>query len=526
MKDQDKTKKQLTNELEETRQRIKRLEKAQQSLEIFEAAIDASSDLIMICDTNYKILKVSAGLASTLKAKPGDLVGKICYEVMHAVNVPHPQCPHQQAMKTKKPARADFFEPHLGLYLDISVSPLLGQDGQIRSTIHTFKDITERRQMEKEKEELEQKTRVNSRLATVGQMASGIAHEINNPLTGVIGFSQLLQKKDVPEDIKKNLKIICNGAERVASIVQRLLIFARQQKPERKKLDINEPIKSTIAIRAYEMEASNIDITMELAPDLPRIVADRGQLQQVFLNIILNAEAEMKLAHGKGSLLIRTGRIDNTIRISFKDDGLGIPKENLERIFDPFFTTREVGEGIGLGLSICHGIVAEHGGRIWAESEVDKGATFIVELPIITEIKETESAEPAAVETENEAKPKILVVDDELIVQEFLSEVLTEAGWQVESVGNSSDALERIESDGYSVVLLDIKMRGMSGIELYEHLQKTAPSMAKRVVFITGDVMGEDTWKFLRETKAPYLTKPFDEDKLMEKIDSVVKHSA
>ncbi len=383
-------------------------------------------------------------------------------------------------------------------------------------------DITQRKQAEREKEEVEQKTRVNNRLATVGQLASGIAHEINNPLTGVIGFTQLLQQKDIPENIRKDIKIIHEGAQRVASIVKRLLIFARAQKPGRKEISVNETITATVALRAYEMETSDIKLTMQLAPDLPGTVVDGGQLQQVFLNLILNAETEMKLAHGKGNLLITTEAINNTIRISFKDDGPGIPKENLERIFDPFFTTREVGQGTGLGLSICHGIVTEHGGRIYAKSKPGKGATFIVELPIVTEAKEQETAEPAAVETESEVKPKTLVVDDEPIIQQFLSETLTEKGHEVECVGSTSDALEKIKTTRYSLILLDIKMPGMSGIQLYEHLQRTAQSLAKKVVFITGDVMGEDTWRFFRKTKAPYLMKPFSEEQLLEGINHIL----
>ena len=245
-------------------------------------------------------------------------------------------------------------------------------------------DITERKQAEERERQLQQELNISSRLASVGQMAAGIAHEINNPLTGVIGFSDLLIKKDIPEDIRKDVNIIYEGAQRIASITSRMLAYARQYKPERALVNINDIIETTLSMRTYEMESSNIEVTPQLDPDLPTTMADAGQLQQVFLNIILNAETEMINAHGKGSLSVKTERIDNTIRISFKDDGPGIPKKNLERIFEPFFTTREVGKGAGLGLSVSHGIVTQHGGKLYARSTFGKGVTFIVELPIIT----------------------------------------------------------------------------------------------------------------------------------------------
>jgi len=390
----------------------------------------------------------------------------------------------------------------------------------------SFRDITERKQMEAEKRELEQKAQLASRLATVGQMASGVGHEINNPLTGVIGYSQLLLQKDVPDDIRSDVKAINDAAQRVANIVKKLLAFARHRKPKREYISINDTLAATIDLLAHQLETSNIKLTIRLAPDLPATVADAGQLQQVFLNLIINAETEMKLARGKGKLSIKTQAVDTTISISFKDDGPGIASENLERIFDPFFTTREVGQGTGLGLSICHEIIAEHSGTIHAQSEPGKGATFIVQLPIITEQKEPELAEPAIEQPRRVAVAKILVVDDEPVVLSLMSQVLTDQGHKVDTVDNASDALERIRSERYSLILLDIKLPGMSGIELYEHIQQIARSLARRVVFITGDVLGVDTIEFLSRTKVPCIVKPFDAEQLKKEINHILATGA
>ncbi len=264
-------------------------------------------------------------------------------------------------------------------------SIIKNERGKIVGILRSGEDVTELRRMEEERKILEQKAQLSSRLASIGELASGVAHEINNPLTGVIGYTQfLLDRKDTPDNVKDDLNIINEGAHRVAGIVKRLLAFARQTKPARTAVDINSLINDVLQMRAYHLQANNITVDTALDSALPTTIADAGQLQQVFLNLIVNAETEMKLAHNKGKLLISTQKSDNTIHVSFKDNGPGIPEENLEKIFDPFFTTREVGEGAGLGLSVCYGIVKEHNGRIWVESKPRQGATFNVELPIVT----------------------------------------------------------------------------------------------------------------------------------------------
>jgi nitrogen-specific signal transduction histidine kinase len=381
---------------------------------------------------------------------------------------------------------------------------------------------TERQRMEVEKRELEQKAQILSRLVSVGEMATGIAHEINNPLTSVIGFSELLMDRDLPEDIRADVKTIYEGAQRVASVVKRLLLFTRQHEPDRTYVNVNDIIAMTLNLRIYEMDTNNIKVITQLDPDLPGTMADGGQLQQVFLNIILNAETEMKATHGKGNLFVKTEKIDNTLRISFKDDGPGIAKENLERIFEPFFTTREVGKGTGLGLSICRRIIIEHGGRIYVQSKPGKGATFIVELPIVTKPEQLKLAEPAAEEASMVDGASILVVDDEPTILRFLSRVLTKEGYEVETVDNGDDALERLKSKRYSLILLDIKLPGVSGIDLYKRIQKVAQSLARKVVFITGDVMGIDTKYFLTRTKALCLAKPFDIEELKKNTNRLL----
>ncbi len=242
--------------------------------------------------------------------------------------------------------------------------------------VYSLRDITERKKMEEQ-------LIVTDRLASVGELSAGIAHEMNNPLTGVIGFSDLLlEREDLPEDVREDLKVINREANRTAEVVKNLLTFARKHDTEKKPADINQIIRNVLELRTYEQKVHNINVNASLASDLPEIKVDAFKLQQVFINLVINAEYFMIEAHGKGELDIVTERVGDNIRITFADDGPGITRNILGHIFDPFFTTKEVGKGTGLGLSICHGIIAEHGGEIHAESEPGKGAAFIIEIPV------------------------------------------------------------------------------------------------------------------------------------------------
>jgi PAS domain S-box-containing protein len=246
-----------------------------------------------------------------------------------------------------------------------------------------LRDVTKRKQAE-------ERMLMTDRLASIGELVSGTAHELNNPLTTVIGFSQLLMQRDIPDDMRGDLGLIQKEAKRCANIVKNLLTFARKHAPVKQLSSINSIIEDVLLLRDYDHKVNNVEVEKRFAPHLPQIMVDYFQMQQVFLNIIINAEYFIAQTYNGGRLIITTEKLDSIVRISFADDGPGIAKEDLSRLFDPFFTTKPVGKGTGLGLSICHGIVAEHGGRIYVKSQLGKGATFIVELPI----KASESGHP------------------------------------------------------------------------------------------------------------------------------------
>jgi signal transduction histidine kinase len=227
---------------------------------------------------------------------------------------------------------------------------------------------------------------ITDRLAALGNMAGGFAHELNNPLTGVIGYAHLLlDRKDLSEDVRRDLTGIYEEAQRAAEVIKNFMVFALKRTLQKEPSDINSFIEDVLKLRQHEQKNTNIKVKTNFDPELPLVMAGPTRMRQVFLDIITNAEYFMFQAHKKGTLTITTESKGDVITASFTDDGPGIPLENLGQIFNPFFTTKEVGQGIGLGLSICHSIVTEHGGNIYVESEPGKGATFVVELPISKE---------------------------------------------------------------------------------------------------------------------------------------------
>ena len=256
------------------------------------------------------------------------------------------------------------------------------ESGEGKLFLTVAHDVTERKQAEEREKELQRELYLSSRLAAIGELAAGVAHQINNPLTGVLGFSQRLLRKSTDQETNQDLKRIYTEAERAAKVVQNLLTFARRRQPQKQYSDINEILESALELRAYELNTSNIEVITDLAPSLPEIMLDFHQIEEVFLNIILNAEQALTEANDGEKITIKTEERKGYIRTTFTDNGPGIPAENLEKIFDPFFSTKGEKGGTGLGLSVCHGIISEHGGRIYAKNKPGKGATFFIELPL------------------------------------------------------------------------------------------------------------------------------------------------
>lgn len=431
--------------------------------------------------------------------------GQRCHDVRKQAQ-PYPECAALLSLKTGEVHRWEG-ELHPGYIIEETCVPIKDEQGRVQSILSIRQDVTEQRQLQTQLLQSE-------RLSAVGQLVSGVAHELNNPLTSIMGYAELVQRDTgVSETTKADLRKIYEQAERSAHIVRKLLTFARQYAPAWEKTDINSTIEKTLDLLAYQLEVDNIHVVYDPDPALPYTQADVHQLQQVFLNIINNAHQAMKKAHGRGTLTVRTRTMGEgkTIFISFTDDSPGIPPNIINRIFDPFFTTKEVGEGTGLGLSICYGIVTEHGGRIWAESEPGRGATFFVELPVVKSHEEVRSRMGETGPPIHSRIPsrRILIVEDELVIAGLLSRILNLEGHTTDLATDGEQALTRIRQMHYDAVICDLKMPGMSGQELYQQLVEMDSSLAQRIIFTTGDVVNPETQAFLEKTGKPCIKKPF-----------------
>ncbi len=274
--------------------------------------------------------------------------------------------------------------------VDLSVNVLKGADGEVTGSIGVIANISDLKKAEDEKQKMGQQLQLAGRLAAVGELAAGVAHELNNPLTAVRGYAQFLAaRNDIDESIKNDIETIYEEAQRATRITSNLLSFARKHKPEKNLVSVNYAIEKSLELHTYRMNVNNIEVVTELDPDLPQTFADFNNLQQIFVNIITNAEQVLTESSNKGRLLVKSQLSDGIIQVSFIDNGPGISEDALQQIFDPFFTTKDVGKGTGLGLSICYSLVQEHGGTLSATNNPDGGTTFVVELPIV--VKQTET---------------------------------------------------------------------------------------------------------------------------------------
>ena len=400
----------------------------------------------------------------------------------------------------------------------ITSTPIV-ESGRVTGALAIIRDVTDEKRLT---EQLMQQ----EKLAAVGQLVSGVAHELNNPLAGVMAFSQLLLSspavrgdQGVPEvdpiDPREAIQTIHEEAKRAAKIVSNLLTFARQHQPERTLADLNRVVLDTLELRRYTLRVRQIEVDLRLDENLPLTWADPFQLQQVVLNLVANAEHALEDWKGERRITIATSCVcrlgaerRELIVLRVSDTGPGIAAQHLPRIFNPFFTTKPVGQGTGLGLSISDGIVREHDGRIRAESGATGGATFHVELPYV-EPPNAQRSHAHHFPLSTRHAQRVLVVDDEPSIRGAVTKFLRSHGHAVDTVGSGKEALALVAQRRYDAILLDLRMPDMPGDVLYAELHDRAPAAAERVVFLTGDTQSESARGFLESTGRPTVSKPF-----------------
>src|SRR5688572_9371432 len=278
-------------------------------------------------------------------------------------------------------------------------------------------------------------------------------------------------------------------------------------------VDLNQVVRETLALRAYEQKVNNIQVVEALAHGLPEVFADGHQIKQVLLNLLINAEQACITANGRGTIVVRTSHdADRSSAVlEVNDDGPGVPEDAQGRIFDPFFTTKEVGKGTGLGLTVAYAIVQEHSGRIWLTSTKGQGASFFVELPVSGQHLNAPAARGAQQPVSLEAFKglRVLVVEDEPALAVAVAEALQDAGFEVDRAGDGEEGLTRLTEANYDLIVCDLKMPRIDGMQFYRAMAAATPALARRVIFVTGDVAGTDAERFLEETACRWLSKPF-----------------
>jgi len=385
------------------------------------------------------------------------------------------------------------------------------------SAVLVFEDQTERRRLQ---EQLIQ----SEKMSAIGQLIAGVAHDLNNPLASVVGFSDFLaEAADVPPSLQEPLQVIRQEAERAATIVKNLLSFARSQEGERTRQAIRALLDSTLALLRNQLMAHKVEATVEVEPGLPDVEVNANQIKQVFVNVINNACQAIASDAPSGRIWITARRVGDSIAVSVTDSGPGMTEELAARVFEPFFTTKREGEGTGLGLSICQGIMKEHGGRITLDTRPGAGATFTLELPIGARAARTEAAPVPA----GESKPlSILVVDDEPHILHYMRATLESWGHTVEVASDGTYALERALAGPFDVIICDLRMPHLSGREMYTKLARQDPRVAERIIFATGDTVRGDTLQFLEALGRPYLHKPFTLAELRAALGHAAKQPA
>ena len=362
----------------------------------------------------------------------------------------------------------------------------------------------------------------SEKVATMGSLLAGVAHELNNPLAVLTGHAQLLRDGARDEALVRRADKIAHAADRCVRIVRSFLSLARQRTPERSRVSLNQSAAEALELLGYELKTCDVEVVSDFEPGLPEIWADAHQIHQVIVNLVANAYQALRRAPRPRRITIRTRHeaLQGRLVVDVADTGPGIPAEIRAKIFEPFFTTKASGEGTGLGLSLCRGIIAEHGGTIDLAADLGQGTRFVITLPIVAVPGGAQNE--ARVDAIAPGSPKrVLLVDDEAELAGVIAEAIAKDGHEVTIALNGAMALEMLERSTYDVIVSDTKMPELDGEGLYAELRRRYPALHERLIFLTGDVLSREKRQFLEETSRPFLEKPCDLSELRRLVHRV-----
>ncbi len=374
-------------------------------------------------------------------------------------------------------------------------------------------DISDRKRTEAELARQREALHQSEKLTALGSLLAGVAHELNNPLSIVVGRSSMLLESVREPAVRQQAEKIRVAAERCARIVRTFLAMARRRPPERVAADLNEIVRGALDLVGYGLRADGIAVACRLDGALPPLAGDPDQLSQVVTNLVVNAQQALRQRRD-GRILAVTTRVvpgEAAVELAVADNGPGVPAANRSRIFEPFFTTKPTGHGTGVGLSVCLGIVRAHGGRIDLADTEGGGATFVVRLSTGAPAE----AAPLRPATGSGGGARVLVVDDEAEVAEMLTDIFAAHGWRAEMAGSGSEALRRLQERDYDLIVSDVRMPDLDGPGLWRELQAVRPELLARLVFATGDTLGVNIAEFLAQSGCPVLEKPFQPEDVL-----------
>ncbi|MEM7121060.1 MAG: PAS-domain containing protein [Pseudomonadota bacterium] len=377
------------------------------------------------------------------------------------------------------------------------------------SFIVTYTDVSDRVRAEQEVERQREALYQSEKLSALGMLLAGVAHELNNPLQVVLGHAALMESDAADTELGKRAATILGAAERCARIIKTFLAMARDTPASRRPVQVNQLVDHALELMGHQLSLNNIRVDINLSPGLPDVVGDPDQLNQVIVNLLINAMQAMEETNDPKVIAVETrlDAVSKAVELAVSDSGNGVPDAIKTRIFDPFFTTKPTGVGTGVGLAVCHGMVVAHGGTISVEDAAEGGARFCVKLPYQWG---SGSVEPIAdVPSEAIRGKRVLIIDDEADIRDLLGDILQSLDLRIDGAADGREALDRLETGDYDLIICDLWMPDLDGKAVYAEMERRVPHLLDRLIFVTGDLLSQPTDAFLTKTGRPYLTKPF-----------------
>ena len=493
----------------------------------FEDAIEAMPQLFCLWDSDLNLVTCNTSFAqyfsrskSSLVGKSAKLLSKYLFRLIdHTIDVYTDTPKNPAAILDWLQAPANQVGEYIGIdgkHFLFTVSPS-ADDGAVL----TGRDVTELRRAEQEVNQQHEALVQSEKMSALGTMLAGVAHELNNPLSVVVGQTLLMKETAEDEKTQRRAELIGNAADRCARIVKSFLAMARQNPSESLAVDLNETITDTLEVLKYALSQSSIFVDVELGEALPPVWGDPDQLGQIVLNLVVNAQHALDTVENDRTISVRTQQMagSDEIILQVSDNGPGIPEDIKNRIFEPFFTTKEAGSGTGLGLALTRKIVDSHNGSIALMDNPGGGCMFTVHLPKAPATKEQETEQEVAAPASGY---EILIVDDEADIIQTMREILEADGHHVVSAASGSEAMGHLGEQAFDAVVTDLRMNDGDGLALYRHIRRDYPALADHLGFVSGDTLNQDMKSLFQESGRPMLEKPFRPDEIRSLVSELV----